>query len=279
MIIDIHAHTSDHKLYGLHTSDASLDYLRREAEIYEVKKIFLMATYFPLKKSGLSNKVLFEKIKGDPLFGCFGSLDMENNFQEGLEELTRLAGEGLISGIKLYPGYQNIWVDDEEFWPLYKMAEEYHLPVAVHLGELHHCCPREQREKNIFRCGSDHCLLEERKEYSEPGAINMLAFYFPKVNFIGCHLGNPKFADLRNIMNISPNLYTDISGQFLSGTREDTISYRQFILKQIKMFLDFNGADKVLFGTDFPIQSYASSLGLIKALNLDPATENKIPLL
>ena len=276
MIIDIHAHTSEHLLYGLHTADASLNYLRREAKNYDVKKIYLMATYFPLKKSGLPNRVLLERIKGDNLFGCFGSLDMENNFLAGLAELTELAQAELISGIKLYPGYQNVDLSDPAFSPIFELAEKYQLPVACHLGELHHCCPKKNRDNGIYRCGYNRCVLEERGALSKPSCLNVVAHRFPKVNFIACHLGNPFFSSLQNSMSISPNIYTDISGQFLSGTSEDSFAYRELLLKEINRFLSLHGPDRLLFGTDFPIQSYADSLFLVKRLKLTPAITKKI---
>jgi len=279
MIIDIHAHTSDHKLQGLHTIDASLAYLRRQAEIFGIKKIFLMATYFPLKKSGLPNQVLLEKIKGDPLFDCFGSLDMENDFLGGLEELTELAKAGLISGLKLYPGYQNFILSDPTFRPLFILAEKYQLPVACHLGELHHCCPKNQRDSLNYRCGKSYCSLdlEQRTSLSSPKHLALVAKNFPKVNFVACHLANPWFDDLRQCMAESPNIYTDVSGQFLSGTKEDNPAYRQLLVSEIKEFLQLDGgSERLLFGTDFPIQSYADTLALVKALNLAPAIEKRI---
>ncbi len=276
MIIDIHAHTSNHELQGLYTSDASLEYLHREAKTRDIKKIILMATYFPLKKSGLPNKVLLERIKGDPLFACFASLDLENNFLGGLKELSELAEKKMILGIKLYPGYQKVDLSNSLFSPLFRLAEKHKLPVACHLGELHHCCSREQRHNNIYRCGNDHCLLDERGILSQPECLNLVAARFPKVNFIACHLGNPNFTELRHLMAISPNIYTDISGQFLSGTDEGSPAYRRQIRREIREFLKISGSGKILFGTDFPIQSYADTLELITALNLPPADKEKI---
>ena len=277
MIIDIHAHTTSRHLHGLHTTTADLDALRNYAKKFGIDKIYLMATYFPLKKSGVPNRKLLEKINGDPLFGCFGSLDMENNFSDGLSELTELAQAELISGLKLYPGYQNIVLSDPKFAPFFQLAEKHQLPVACHSGELHHCCPKNQRDVLNYRCGQDCCLLDQRGELSQPRHLEKLALNFPKVNFIACHLANPYFAGLRYAMEACPNIYTDISGQFISGTAEDTPYYRKLITEEIMEFLKLdNGPDRVLFGTDFPIQSYHDSLELVAALKLKPAMAKKL---
>ncbi|MCX6795491.1 MAG: amidohydrolase family protein [Candidatus Falkowbacteria bacterium] len=277
MVIDVHAHTSDSRLHGLHTDQADLDYLRMQAEKFGIEKIYLMATYFPLKKSGLSNSVLLKRIDGNPIFGCFGSLDMENKFVEGLVELTDLAANKLISGIKIYPGYQEIFLSDPKFDPLFQLAEEYQLPVACHLGELHHCCSRELKDGENYRCGSTHCLLDHRGYLSHPRQFGMMVKRFPKVNFIACHLGNPYFRELRKVMSECDNVYTDFSGQFLSGTNEDSPDYRLKLKAEIDKFLLLkNGPDRLLFGTDFPIQSYEDTFQLLELLNINAEEKEKI---
>ena len=236
-----------------------------------------MATYFPLKKSGVTNEMLLERIKDDRLFAAFGSLDLENNFAQGLKELSELAQADSIVGIKLYPGYQNIILSDPKFAPIFQLAEKYNLPVACHLGELHHCCPKNQREIHNYRCQQNSCLLDKRGDLSHPNQLGLVAVNFPKVNFIACHLANPFFAELRSIMIKCPNIYTDISGQFLSETDEDTPVYQQIVVAEIKEFLKLeSGPDRILFGTDFPVQSYQSTLDLVEALGIRPSLTKKL---
>ena len=65
------------------------------------------------------------------------------------------------------------------------------------------------------------------------------------------------------------NIYTDISGQFLSKSEEDTAEYKKLITEEIKRFLDLpSGLNRVMFGTDFPIQSYSDSIELVESLGL-----------
>jgi uncharacterized protein len=218
MIIDIHAHTSRHRLWGLHTQQADVEYLHKQAQRHGIDKIYLMATYFPLKKSGLHNYELLERIKDDALFGCFGSLDLENDFNHGYSELKELIERGLIDGIKLYPGYQNVVISDSEFWPIYELAQNFDLPVAIHMGELHHCCQRKDRNQPKLRCGLSQCPLDERGMLAHPSQLKKIANVFSKVNFIVCHLANPFFANLRELMAQSPNIYTDISFQIRRKT-------------------------------------------------------------
>ncbi|MFA6525816.1 MAG: amidohydrolase family protein [Candidatus Buchananbacteria bacterium] len=276
MIIDMHAHTSRHQMKGLHTADADLDDLREYAKMYYIKVIVLMATYFPLKGTGLSNLDLHERIMGDSLFRMFGSLDLSAD-KPSTFELEVMADAGSLSGFKLYPGYQKFELDCRAVGRICRLAQEYDLPIAMHLGELYHCCPKDVRVIGQGRCGRPLCPLDERAHLANPERLRLLALRYPEVNFIACHLANPYFDILRQVMIDCPNVMTDISGQFVSGSSEDTPEYRKFITSQIKQFIELpNGIDRIMFATDFPIQSYRDTLEIVASLNLSPDDENKI---
>lgn len=277
MIIDIHAHTSNHLMNGLHVESATVTDLEQAAEQHGIKLIVLMATYFPFKGSGLDNRRLLSRIKGNKLFKAFGSLDAMSDFDRGLNELTILAHQGDIAGIKLYPGYQDFHPADSSIFPLYQLANNYRLPVMFHAGELHDCCPKKHDRQANGKCGRVFCPLNHYAYLARPMQMMRAAQEFREVKFVISHLANPYFAELRELMAECRNVYTDISGQFVSGTDEDTESYRAEITGEIEQFLKLpDGADRLMFGTDFPIQSYDDSLDLINGLNLDPETRNKI---
>lgn len=273
MLVDIHAHTSKHLLFGLHIQKADIYDLEEMAQKYRVTKIYLMATCFPLKHSGVSTTDMLNRIKRNPLFGCFGTLNLEN--LEGYKELEYHAQRGDIEGIKLYPGYQNVSLSKRVFNPIYKIAHKYNLPVALHMGELHHCCPPKNRDSGELRCGHGRCLLDTRGHLSHPKQLKNIATMYPDIRFLAAHLANPYFEELQKVMMDHPNVYTDISGQFLSGTKEDTPECRTKIIAEIKKFLVIDKT-RVLFGTDFPIQSYKDTLEFVEALDLNTSDKELI---
>ena len=276
-IIDIHCHTSDHRLWGLHTESAKIFDLEKLAKKYLIKKIVLMATYFPFKGKGLPNQDLFSRIKGNKLFLMFGSLDIMNNFEKGIEELRALAEQEIISGIKLYPGYQNFNASDENIFPIYRLAAKFNLPVMFHTGELHHCCPWEKRQNKNYSCKNEFCWLDRLGHLSQPQAFIGAIKNFPEVKFVLSHLSNPYFSELQNLMTDFGNVYTDISGQFLSGTDEDDAKYRELIKDQVLRIIKIkSGIDRLMFGTDFPIQSQKDSIEMIKSLGLSEEDEKKV---
>lgn len=275
MLIDMHAHTTDKKLWGLHSPSATLEDLMQSAKQHQVGKTVLLATYFPFKGTGLPNQELLSRVGQNQQFLVFGSLDVMNNLEAGVKELRQLLQARMIVGIKLYPGYQDFQTI-ERVVPVLQLAREFTVPVMIHTGELHYCCPKEQRDSGQGKCGSI-CWIDRLQWQAEPQWLAQMPRRFPDVRFIFSHLGNPYFDQLIEVMRELPNVYTDISGQFLSGTSEDTAAYLAAICEKVEQFLAVPGVeDRLLFGTDFPIQSYASSIEIVDRLKVTERVKEKI---
>lgn len=275
-MIDIHAHTSNKELWELHTKSATLDVLEAHAEEYGIDKIVLMATYFPFKGGGLPNHELLRRIEGRDKFLVFASLDAMNNLEQGVKELRELAESRKVHGFKLYPGYQDFHLSDERIFSVFELAAKHGLPVAIHSGDLHHCCPKDLATNKREKCGG-RCYIDELGDLSRPREVVVAAERFPEVNFIMCHLSNPFFGELRDVMRQCRNVYTDISGQFTSGSSEDSPEYRLVLVGEIRKFLDLeHGSERLMFGSDFPIQSYEDSVTLVRSLGLTKEVEDKI---
>lgn len=277
MLIDIHAHTSNHGLWGLHTEDASIPAVVSLMQQYNVIVTVLMATYFPLKKSGLHNEELWQRIEAHKELKMFGSLDVTTSIMPQLRELAGLAYEGKIIGIKLYPGYQEFSPSEKKMFDIYELARDFCLPVMFHSGELHPCCPEAEIKSGKLRCGMTACRLERLGHLSQPNQAIIAVEKYPNVNFIFSHLSNPYFAELRKLMSDYGNVFTDISGQYVSGTEEDTPEYHKVITDELQQFLQLpQGGKRVMFATDFPIQSHQSTIDIIERLELDGETKKDL---
>lgn len=271
MVIDIHAHTSKSPMRGLHTVSANIPTIEQLARNHNIDQVVIMATYFPLKKTGLHNRELLSRIQGKDQFLAFLSLDLTHDIDAGLDEIRKLSNHKQVVGIKLYPGYQNFDPSGPKACRVYGLAEELGLPVALHCGSLHHCCSLEKDDSGLFKCGLSSCPLNKMELLSQPYSFEGGVKKFPKVSFLVSHLGNPYFDQLRDLMQHYPNVSTDISGQFKSGSEEDTSDYREKLISELRKFLQLpNGTKRLLFGTDFPIQSYSDSLDLMRRLKLSP---------
>lgn len=274
-IIDVHVHTSTHEMHHMHVTDATLPAIERGMDAFGIERAMVLATYFPFKKRGLHNHDLIERLGDHPRFKAIGSLDAMNAFEEGFEELIVLCREQRLVGIKLYPGYQRFEVSEPKIACVLSLAETHNVPVTIHGGDLHHCCSAKRRAEEDLACGNTFCWIDSLKMLAHPKAFRDAIKAFPNVTFVIAHLANPFFEDLRELMRECSNVMTDTSGQFVTGAAEDTPAYRAHIVQELNRFVEEvpQGAERLLFGSDFPLQSFESTIALVEAMSISEETK------
>ena len=185
-----------------------------------------------------------------------------------------LCDQDRLVGLKLYPGYQNVRMDDPRIFQVLELANTHGLPVTIHGGELHHCCSRRKREMETLACGHTSCWIDELGMLAHPSAFTAAAQAFPDVTFVIA----PYFENLRELMRCCPNVVTDLSGQFLSGTHEDTPQYQSEITRELMRFIQEvpDGKRRLMFGSDFPIQSFQSTIDLVESLDVSDQVKSRI---
>lgn len=268
-MIDIHAHTSNHPLNGLHTADATLPALKRMAQDAGVHRVILMATYFPLKGTGVFNKDMLQRCGDDPFWRMCASIDMTKDISAGLDDLHWHLRQKQVVGIKLYPGYQNFHLAGPEAVSVYAVAKTYGVPVQVHMGALHHCCGFKYGKET--RCGMNFCPLDRQQHLSHPNCLATALRWFPDVKFVACHLGYPYLKALTTMLKSYQNLYTDTSGIIMSGDPSDDNEHeRQHMARALTDIIHGvpNGIRRVMLATDFPIQSYASTMDILDRMHM-----------
>lgn len=245
--IDIHCHTTKRLLEGLVDGDASIDAILSHMQEFEIEKTVLLATYFPHKGSGISNFRLLDWIQYRPKFLMFASLDINNYLHQGLSEIEELADSKVIAGIKIYTCYQTTGPKCSALEEVVLLAETYHLPIAFHCGYSFHA----------------------QKDYGRPAIGNMvkasdiglIARRHPNIPFIICHMSKPYTEDLIWTVKQYQNVVADMSG--LIDSKHDRILMPSCI-EDIKQYLGEVGPDRLLFGTDFPVQTHADSVYFIE---------------
>jgi len=120
-------------------------------------------------------------------------------------------------------------VNDERFFPLYRICQERHLPVIFHTGFNG---PEFYREAPSFRTRlGDPLLLED------------VAVAFPDLAIIMDHLSFPFTDQAAYILFAHPNVYTDVAAvSWCLG--------RAGFHRLLRQVFDLVGPDKILFGSD-----------------------------
>jgi predicted TIM-barrel fold metal-dependent hydrolase len=160
-----------------------------------------------------------------------------------------------VKGFKVRLGYVKASAESPVFDKLYDYAESERLPVLFHTGDT------------AFSTGD--------LARSHPLTLDGLANKREELTIILCHFGNPWFEDVAELIYKHPNVYTDISGLITGGAYAE--KYAEWLAKKISEAIYFAaGADKVIFGTDYPVTKHSETLALVRRLEVDERDKEKI---
>lgn len=202
----------------------------------------------------------------------FGSLDFEHFFYQGYNELEEMSAEGLVRGIKLYPAYQSIDFTSEKFKQVADLAQRHELPIMFHGGVSYLLWKKLGTQAILALTASP--TLAAVEPYKTPGEFETMAQTFPEVTVIVSHLCKPFFQDMMVVLKRNPNIYVDMSG--LLDSKLDT-NYRDDCVQHVRRFADTCGPDRLLFGTDFPVQTHADTIYFVEeALRCYSAAERRL---
>ncbi len=139
-----------------------------------------------------------------------------------------------LRGVKLHPDIQAFKTDDYRCLKIYELCEEKGLPVLMHAGD-------------------------NRYDYSNPNRLLPILKIYTGLTVIGAHMGGWSIWEeaSRQYCDI-PNFYVDCSSSFPYLDK-----------KTAKEIIRRYGADRVLFGTDYPMWSAKSELDYFLSLELD----------
>src|SRR5207247_10615917 len=111
---------------------------------------------------------------------------------------------------------------------------------------------------------------------SHPLTIDGLGNKSERLTMILCHLGNPWFEDVAELIYKHPNGYADISG-LITGSKGYAEKYLEWLAKKISEAIYFaGGAEKVIFGTDYPVTKHAEGSDLERRVEGAEGDEEQI---
>lgn len=156
----------------------------------------------------------------------FLSLDPSMGPEDAVAEIHRCVEAG-ARGIKLHPASQRFNPDDPRLWPAYAEAESMGLPVLSHGG--------------IFFADP------ESSEHTRPKAFARVLEAFPRLTLVLAHMGQGYLDEALAMAERFSNLLFDTSG-VITGTLEAPPISNDEAVALIRRL----GADRVLFGSDWP---------------------------
>lgn len=240
-IIDAHAHIFPPQIaykaagsigayYNLKMfADGTIESLLKNGKEINVYKYLVHSTATKVGQIQSINNFIAESKDENSCFIGFGTLHPK--MQNVESEVDRIISLGL-KGVKLHPEFQKFYIDDESMFPIYA-ALEGKLPILMHTGD-------------------------SVKTSSSPKRLAKILEKFPNLVVIAAHFGGYDM--------------WDESIEYLVGRKNvyfDTCSslFKMDLDKARKIIRD-HGADKVLFGTDYPMWSHLNELNRFEKLEL-----------
>jgi len=207
-----------------------------------------------------------------------------------MEEFERIQGELGLKGVLIFSNIEGKPLDDESMWPLYERAAELDFPIWIHPQHANYY-PWIGKDvlDRVLAWPFDTSLAMARLVYG--GVFER----YPNIKFVTHHMGGmiPYFsARIAAFAETSSGEYAKLglgqSGPSLTGSPLDhfRLFYNDCISNgsqdAVRLALNFFGADRILFGTDFPFgpdngeRWPLDELRTIKTMPIDEADRAKI---
>ncbi|GHU48234.1 amidohydrolase [Clostridia bacterium] len=251
-IIDCHTHIYPDKISEKATEnvsafydlpiiyDGTSDSLKAQCAKNGISKCLICSVATVPEQVRSVNKFIADSVaESGGLFFGFCTLHPDMSRAEIRDELAYAGEQGLL-GIKLHPDFQRFPIDDKNAYKLYEEAAADFI-FLFHTGDT-------------------------RYNFSEPFRLAKVMSDFPQMTAIGAHFGG--WSDWENaaqVLSGQQNLYVDLSSSFYAMTPDKAVS-------TIRSF----GADKVLFGSDYPMWDVRKEYEFLCELDIAPREREKI---
>jgi len=144
-----------------------------------------------------------------------------------------------LKGIKIHPDCQHFNIDDPRLFPVYE-AVQGKLPMMIHMGD-------------------------ERYDYSHPSRLRKVLLQFPKLEVCAAHFGGHTMYETAKEYLSDTSCIMDISSTLMFLDKKTAESY-----------VNHYGAERLAFGTDYPVWDPVQEVQRLEALNLTEEQKEQI---
>ena len=155
-----------------------------------------------------------------------------------VEKLDRAVNEFGFGGLKLFPAYNHVALNDRRMYPLFEKAQQMDIPVLMHTGWTH--------------------VPLAKMEWQRPVLIEDVAIAFPKLRIIMGHTGFQWALEALMVMKKHKNVHGDFA--FWHDLPFNFIVQVFTFAKKMELM------DRLLWGTDYPHYSHKSDMGIYRKL-------------
>lgn len=253
MLIDCHVHLNNYHDTDVRPTKDNVEQLFEQMDRHGVDHAVVLTSY-KVDVMRPSVEEVFEIIADDPRTSLVEGLRWRGDDRTDLFDLESRIRDGIVKGIKLYPGYDKYAINDPSLESVFRIAAKYDVPVMIHTGDTY--------------------SKEAKVRQAHPLLVDDVAVDFPDVKFVICHLGNPWFQDTAEVLYKNDNVYADMSGLTLGDFE---YAFERYMLTRVKDMIMYMGkpGKQLMYGSDWPLVSMGPYVKFMQNLELtDQQTEN-----
>jgi len=220
----------------------------------------------------INNKLAEVANKYPARFSAFCTIPWQDP-TAALAELERAVKELGLRGIKMDGTVKGEYLDSKRFWPIFKKAEELGTPIFIHVEDTRDSMIKYYSEFSESSAttgvGRDFDVCYHAARLICSGLFDE----FPKLNFILGHMGAG--------IHFYPGRMT--GGRGLKKTAADYLKQNFFAVTSGNFYLPSlmccyyaTGADRILFGVDFPTESNEEAIKLVESAPISDGEKEKI---
>jgi len=254
MIIDCHVHLNNYAEGSPRPTRENVDELFEVMQKHEVDHAVVLTSY----KANVDRPTvedLVEILADDPRTTVVEGLRWRSEARTDLFNLEERLRDGIVKGIKLYPGYDKYAINDPSLETVFRIAAKYDVPVMIHCGDTY--------------------AKDAKVRMAHPLLVDDVAVDFPDVKFVICHLGNPWFQDTAEVLYKNDNVYADISGLTLG---DFTYDFERYMVQRVKDMIMYMGdpGRQLMYGSDWPLVRMGPYIKFLHNLELPDETKENI---
>jgi predicted TIM-barrel fold metal-dependent hydrolase len=156
-----------------------------------------------------------------------------------------------FKGVHCYPHWFGTPVNDRMYWPIYAKCAELGVPIALQVGS------------QTFRAHAKLC--------ARPAWLDDVAFDFPELTIIGIHVGSPWVDEMIMLCRNYENVFIMADAHPPSSWEPSLLDYMTG-----KGRHNVDGVTKIMWGTDWPMQTFAESLREVDDLGLSTEVRSNL---
>lgn len=253
MIIDCHVHLNNYHESTRRPTKEHVDDLLLKMGQHGVDHAVVLTSY-KVDLDRPSVEELFDLLSHHPRLTLVEGLRWRGDNRTDLFTMEERIRDGLVKGIKLYPGYDKYAINDPSLEQVFRIAQKHAVPVMIHCGDTY--------------------SKQAKVRQAHPLLVDDIAVDFPEVKFVICHLGNPWFQDAAEVLYKNDNVYADFSGLTLG---EFSYEFERYMVQRVKDMIMYMGdpGRQLMYGSDWPLVRMGPYVKFMQNLELpEAAMEN-----